>query len=180
MNEFYTEYFTFYVFDPTDEEHHDFIAQMQEDELITNAFPDILAHLGTDTGDELNNAYLVANEYEELVGFIKLVRDSKSLAGVEIHSAVAKEARTNLATGQIRDRSQETVGCQILREASNYLLEQYDYIKFIKLWIRTGNIRSVNSALHAGFKLDGPDPKEYIKNEPTEYDPNPAGLIRGR
>ena len=89
-----------------------------------------------------DSAYLVSN-YDEIIGYLAIFMDAKE---AELHYAVVPEFRG------IRNNSNETIGCQIVREASIGLFRRCKSLKYLKLMIEKSNIRSTKTALRAGYK----------------------------
>lgn len=156
MSSFETKNFQFFSYDFTSKYHQNFVRELIKDPNVNTYIKNIEAFIYRDTEIPLNNAYLVGKD-DLIVGYINLFEDRLI---VEMDYAVTPNMRG------IRNNSNETIGCQILRETSEYLFDSYDFIKFIRLSIAKSNIRSIKAAERAGFKLvnhysDGEEYRKY-------------------
>lgn len=161
MTSFESPSFSFFTFDYNNYDHLVFLKEMEKDPLIRHYLKSISDFLlEGDSGDELSNAYLVGHN-DDIIGYLNLFNDGDN---EEFHYAVAPNFRS------IRNNSNETYGCRILKEASKVIFERHLEIDYIKLYIEKKNLRSVNVARRAGF----------IKWEPygpmDEYRKFPGGL----
>lgn len=156
MSSFKTKNFQFFSYDFSSKYHQDFVRELIKDPNVETYIKNIEAFIYRDTEIPLNNAYLVGKD-DLIVGYINLFEERLI---VEMDYAVSPNMRG------IRNNSNETIGCQILRETSEYLFDSYDFIKFIRLSIAKSNIRSIKAAERAGFKLvnhysDGEEYRKY-------------------
>ncbi len=156
MSSFETKSFEFFSYDFSLESHREFAKDLIRDPNVDKYLKNVDAFIYNDTEMPLNNAYLVGNK-DNIVGYINLY---ERINAVEMDYAVGPKFRG------IRNNSNETIGCQILRETSEYIFENYDFIKFISLYIEKSNIRSIKAAQRAGFKLVD---SFYTGNEYRKY-----------
>lgn len=164
MTSFTSKNFSFFTFDYNNHEHLNFLRSMEKDPLVQKYLKSISVFLlEKDSSDELSNAYLVGHN-NDIVGYLNLFNDGDS---EEFHYAVAPNFRS------IRNNSNETYGCQILKEASETIFERHLEIEYIKLYIEKVNLRSINAARRAGFFKAGPfGPMD-------EYRKYPGGFYHG-
>ncbi len=145
MSSFITPSFRFFTFDYTSKSHIEFLKVMKKDEDVSKYLGSIEDFLiQGDSEDELNNAYLVGRG-NNIVGYLNLFNGG---IGEEMHYAVSPNFRG------IRNNSNETMGCQIVKEASTSIFRRHKEIEYISLFIEKMNIRSIKVAERAGFKLE--------------------------
>lgn len=140
-SDFYSDSFCFLSFDKDNPEHVEALEKLVSDPLVDEYFTSLEAHLENDSSF-WDSAFLVSN-YVDIVGYLAVFMDAKE---AELHYAVVPEFRG------IRNNSNETVGCQIVREASTSLFSRCKSLKYLKLMIEKSNIRSTKAALRAGYK----------------------------
>lgn len=158
MNSFNTKSFNFYTYDYTNENHRTFIKELLADPLVNNYIKDIDTFLYQESDDPLNSAYLVGKD-DLIVGYINLY---------EYHLIVDIDLAVGESFRGIRNNSLETVGTKILRETSEYILDNYKFIRYLRVMIAASNIRSIKTALNAGFKYvdhfsEGNEYRKYIE-----------------
>lgn len=149
MSSFETPSLNFFSYNPSEEEHRAFVKELVADPKVNEYLKNVDAFIYQDTGIPLNNAYLVGKG-DDIVGYINLYEHTRI---VEMDYAVRPSFRG------IRNNSNETIGCEILRETSEFLFDNYDFIRFISLYIAKSNIRSIKAAQRAGFVV-----QDYLFN----------------
>ena len=157
MTSFKTQSFDFFKFNPDIIKHHEFLQKLLNDEHIQAYLKDIETFiLEEDTNNIYDNAYLVGLN-DNIVGYLALFNYSKI---IEFHYAVEPSFRG------IRNNSNETIGCRIVKEASSYLFTINKKIDLIRLFIDEENIESIKMAKRAGFTLTDTCGyyQEYIKH----------------
>ena len=142
MNDFETKNFKFFSYDITNELETDFVKELLNDEDTKNYIKSIDALINKESINPLRSTYLVSKD-DSIVGYLNLYEEYNV---VEIDLAVAPKERG------IRNNSNETVGCQILKEVSEYLFDNYIFIRYLKGIIAKSNIRSIKTIQNAGFK----------------------------
>lgn len=156
MSSFYTDNFEFMTYDPKDYDHVLALQSLENDPQVQEYLHTISEYLEDSDGkDTLNQAYLVGNDFG-IVGYLAMFNyDSME----EFHYATLSEYRG------IRNDSNETIGAQIVKEASQEVFDRYRFIKRIRLIIKAENIRSIKTAEACGFKRtdEKPDFVEYQK-----------------
>ena len=156
MTSFNSEHFSFFTFDPLNFRQLDFVKELTKDPLIASQLLLLEENLYyTNSDDLLSNAYLVGMD-DNIVGYLSLYNYTNH---VGMDYAVHSDFRG------IRNNSNETIGCQILKESSEFIFREYKKIEFLKLLISNRNIRSIKAALRAGFTSPekGYDVTEYYK-----------------
>lgn len=182
MAVFTTESFEFYDFNPNLLLHETFVNTLINDESITKWLPYLNEALFNPKFSGLSQRYLVGQE-DSLIGFFIIYRAPEKPFELELSGGIKSELRS--ASGeprQLREQSKETIGSRMLRETSNFLLAEHHLTKLIALQIDYYNIKSIKSALHAGF-VRTHDPsnsrlEKYTKTEPTDYIKDISGKIR--
>lgn len=140
-SDFYSDSFCFLAFDESNPEHVRALENLLSDPLVDEYFNSLESNLEGDS-DFWDSAYLVSN-YDSIVGYLAFFMDARE---AELHYAVVPEFRG------IRNNSNETIGCQIVREASTGLFSRCKSLKCLKLMIDKSNIRSTKAAIRAGYK----------------------------
>lgn len=140
-SDFYSDSFCFLAYDKDNPEHVKALEKLLSDPLVDEYFNSLESNL-EDEDTFWDSAYLVSN-YDEIIGYLAIFMDAKE---AELHYAVVPEFRG------IRNNSNETIGCQIVREASIGLFRRCKSLKYLKLMIEKSNIRSTKMALRAGYK----------------------------
>ncbi len=140
-SDFYSDSFCFLAYDKDNPEHVRALEKLLSDPLVDEYFNSLESNL-KDEDTFWDSAYLVSN-YDEIIGYLAIFMDAKE---AELHYAVVPEFRG------IRNNSNETIGCQIVREASIGLFRRCKSLKYLKLMIEKSNIRSTKAALRAGYK----------------------------
>ncbi len=155
MNSFETSNFKFFTYDFNNKLDVEFIKELIEDEDTDRYLKSIVAFINKDSFNPLKTAYLVSNN-DNIVGYLNLYEENRI---VELDLAVGPKHRG------IKNNSNETIGCQILKEASNYLFDNYIFIRYLRGMIAKSNIKSIKTALNAGFVYYGSysEGEEYRK-----------------
>lgn len=159
MSSFETKDLKFFSYDFSSPTHRAFVKELIGDPSVEQYLKNVDAFIYQDTEEPLNNAFLVVKG-DDIVGYINLY---------EKHRIVDMDYAVRPSFRGIRNNSNETVGCEILRETSEFLFENYQFIKFIRLMIASSNIRSIRAALRAGFTLSD----HYFEGD--EYRKYPSG-----
>ena len=118
MNSFETPNFKFFTYDFNNKLDVEFIKELIEDEDTDRYLKSIVAFINKDSFNPLKTAYLVSNN-DNIVGYLNLYEDNRI---VELDLAVGPKHRG------IKNNSNETIGCQILKEALSYLEIEKDDI----------------------------------------------------
>ncbi len=155
MSSFETASLQFFSYDFTSPSHHAFVKELISDPNVDKYLKNVEGFIYRDTEIPLNNAFLVGKG-DNIVGYINLYEELNTVA---MDYAVRPSFRG------IRNNSNETIGCEILRETSEFILDNYEFIRFIRLYIAKSNIRSIKAATRAGFVLNDSffEGDEYIK-----------------
>jgi len=140
---FKTDNFKFYNLNINHPEHQKLIELFEMDELVLEEFgDDFLGHLS----ERLDKTYVVANENDELIGFLGFYEMVKAkVSFLDMHFSLEKSYRG------IRDNSNETVGMKMVKESSDFLLANRKTIEYIQLSIHYHNKGSLAAAEAAGF-----------------------------
>ncbi len=131
MNSFETNNFRFFTYDYANLIENLFVNELISDEGVKRYLKSIKANLEKSSDNPLRSSYLVSKDYD-IVGYLNLYEEDNV---VEIDLAVSPKYRN------IKNNSDETIGCQIVKESSNYLFDNYAFIKYIRAMIAKSNTR---------------------------------------
>jgi len=139
---FKTNSYTFHKLDVTDDLHQTFIDYLIRSGYVREGFSNFEEFLEIKQKCNLDTQLVVANSEDNLVGFFNI---AKGYDAIYIDYIVS-----DLFRG-IRDRSNDTVGSKMIREAKDYLLTTNLEAEFVKANLNSGNIRSIRALERAGF-----------------------------
>ena len=142
MFSFNTKNFEFFSYDFNNEMETSFLKELINDESTNKYIKNINALINKEGYNPLRNAYLVGKD-NEIVGYINLY---EKLNIIDIDIAVGPRFRG------IKNNSNETIGCQILKDVSEYLFDNYIFIRYLRAMIAKSNNRSIKTVTNAGFK----------------------------
>jgi hypothetical protein len=142
---FSTPSFKFYTFDKTILEHEEFALDLYNDPSIRRYIKDIDMFIYEPFNGLFDSSYLVGEEYGDLVGFLSMYSYKDYIS---LMYAIDKKYRG------IRNCSNETIGCQMLKETSEFIFKRNAIMKNVEMFIEKSNIRSAKTAIKAGFIND--------------------------
>lgn len=145
MEVFNTESFVFHTFDPSIFEHTEFARSLINDSETKIYLKDLDIFLEEPFTDILNSSYLVGEKEGSLVGYLSMFGYPNF---VSLNYAISSPNRSQ------KNSLGQTKGCSLLKETSEFIFDSHRAIKFIELFINKANIRSIKTAMNAGFIND--------------------------
>lgn len=135
----YEEKIKLVLFDINNEQHLSFYKELRKDESIFKWFQGLLPNLLRKTDDIFNKGFLLSYN-KELIGYMDISNYIIEEEAVYIRGAIEKEHRG------------KSLGKKMLKDITEYIFNNYSYIRFIKSKVNKNNIASIKMATNAGFK----------------------------